>query len=68
MPIDRFISPIFWNIKSALEPSGHDTVIITSDSALRHEGLRPVESGLTRDTAPPATALDGITESKAANI
>lgn len=68
MRVDRFNSCICWNIKPALEPPGHDTVIITSDSALRHDGLRPVESGSTRDTAPPATALNRITEFKAATI
>ena len=41
------------------EPSPRHVVsIVTSDMALRHEGLRPVESGPTRETAPPPTDLN----------
>ena len=48
---------IFFDISSAVEPSSQDTPTKICDIALRHEGLTPVESGSTRDTAPPATAL-----------
>ena len=40
-----------------VDPSGHNAVTKTSDIALRHEGFNPIESGSTRDTAPPATEL-----------
>jgi hypothetical protein len=41
-----------------VEPSScHVVSITTSDNALRHEGWRPVESGSTRETAPPPTEL-----------
>ena len=41
------------------EPSPRHVVsIVISDIALRHEGLRPVESGSTRETTPPPTELN----------
>ena len=42
---------------SLIEPSGHDAMMVTSDSALRHESLRPVESESMY--ARRCTACDG---------
>ena len=38
----------------------HDVSMITSDIVLRCEGLRPVESGSTGETAPPPTDLNRL--------
>lgn len=60
MRVDCLSLSICWNIKSVVDPSRHNAATKTSDIALRHEGFRPIESGSTRDTAPPATELSTL--------
>ena len=59
MSVDCFNWSIFWE-NWVEEPSAavHVVSITTSDNALRHEGWRPVQSGSTRETAPPPTELN----------